>query len=85
MVGYLNATLDGLSTIRAYETEEILRDQFDRHTDLFSSSWYMIQCTQRAFSFAIDIICTGFMAIVIVGFFFNNGKTSIDQMGCRLS
>lgn len=77
MIGYMNATLEGLTTARAYEKQTLLIDEFDRHQDLCTSSYYMVQCTTRAFALAIDIICNMFIAAVVTKFvLFDHGKTA---------
>ncbi|XP_055317503.1 probable multidrug resistance-associated protein lethal(2)03659 isoform X2 [Sitodiplosis mosellana] len=38
---HISATLSGLPTIRANQAERALRDEFDRHQDLNTGTWYM--------------------------------------------
>lgn len=38
---HISASLTGLSTIRAFQAENILRDEFEGHQDLNSGTWYM--------------------------------------------
>ncbi|XP_044266441.1 ATP-binding cassette subfamily C member 4-like [Tribolium madens] len=64
-IGHLNASLEGLTIIRAYRTEEILREEFDKHQDLYTSTFYMMQCASRAFAYFADLVCSLFMAIII--------------------
>ncbi|XP_018565538.1 probable multidrug resistance-associated protein lethal(2)03659 [Anoplophora glabripennis] len=79
MIGYLNATMEGLTTARAYEKQTLLIDEFDMHQDLYTSSYYMMQCTNRAFGFVVDIICSTFIAGVVLKFVvFDNGANAGD-------
>lgn len=61
---HLNATIDGLPTIRCNEAEEILVKEFDNLQDVHSSSWFMFLYTSRAFGMCIDFICAIFIGLV---------------------
>lgn len=70
MIGHLNATLEGLTTIRACKVEQVLIYEFDKHQDLFTSAHYISLATTRAFSFTMDFLCTLFIISVIARFTF---------------
>lgn len=38
---HISATMSGLSTIRAFQAENLLRAEFDYHQDLNSGTWFM--------------------------------------------
>ncbi|KAK2579439.1 hypothetical protein KPH14_002650 [Odynerus spinipes] len=68
--GHLNATLQGLPTIRAFEAGEILIKEFDNHQDLHSSAWFIFIASSRAFGFWLDIFCLIYIALVTLSFLF---------------
>ena len=79
MVGHLNATLEGLSTIRASGTESILKKEFDRHQDLHTSTIYMEQSASRFFAYALDLLCNFFIAVIIIRFLvYDKGKHCLE-------
>ncbi|CAG9854241.1 unnamed protein product [Phyllotreta striolata] len=70
MIGYLNAALEGLPVVRAYEKQSLLITEFDKHQDHFTSASYMVTCTGRFFSFNLDMVSTVFSAAVVIKFLF---------------
>lgn len=68
MFAHLNATLQGLTTIRAFDAGEILTKEFDHHQDLHSSAWFMFIASSRAFGFWLDVVCVLYIALVAFSF-----------------
>uniref|UniRef100_A0A336LKT5 Oxysterol-binding protein n=1 Tax=Culicoides sonorensis TaxID=179676 RepID=A0A336LKT5_CULSO len=66
---HLAASLNGLSTIRAFKAEQILIHEFDSHQDLHSSAFYLFMSASRAFGFWLDMFCVLYVAIVTLSFF----------------
>lgn len=66
---HLSASLNGLSTIRAFQAETTLIAEFDAHQDMHSSAFYIFMATNRAFGFFLDFICTFYIAAVTFSFF----------------
>ncbi|KAF2886638.1 hypothetical protein ILUMI_19535, partial [Ignelater luminosus] len=67
---HLNASLQGLTTIRAFGAQKILKKEFDDHQDFHSSVWYLFLSCSRAFGFWLDFICVIYIGIVTFSFFF---------------
>ncbi|XP_018561045.1 multidrug resistance-associated protein 4 [Anoplophora glabripennis] len=65
---HLNATLQGLTTIRAFGAQAILKDEFDKHQDCHTSAWFMFIAASSAFGFWLDILCFIFVGIVTFSF-----------------
>ncbi|KAJ8979911.1 hypothetical protein NQ317_005347 [Molorchus minor] len=65
---HLNATLQGLTTIRAFGAQDSLRDEFDKHQDCHTSAWFMYIAASSAFGFWLDVLCFIFVAIITFSF-----------------
>ncbi|XP_050579550.1 probable multidrug resistance-associated protein lethal(2)03659 isoform X2 [Bombus affinis] len=73
--GHLSATLQGLSTVRAFGAEEILTKEFDQHQDLHSSAWYIFISSSRAFGFWLDFFCVIYIMLVTLSFLVQDDGT----------
>ncbi|XP_050059327.1 ATP-binding cassette sub-family C member 4-like isoform X1 [Aphis gossypii] len=65
---HLNASFQGLTTIRAFRAENILSNEFDVHQDLHSSAWYLFLTTSRSFGLWLDFTCFIYTSIVALSF-----------------
>jgi hypothetical protein len=72
LLGHVNATAEGLPTIRSANAEQILIDEFDRHNDLYTSASYLYNCWYRALIFLFDIYFSLFTISIILLFLINS-------------
>ncbi|XP_058839979.1 ATP-binding cassette sub-family C member 4-like [Topomyia yanbarensis] len=63
-----NATLQGLSTIRAFQAQDTLIHEFNEQMDVNTSAWYIFITTTRAFAFWLDFLCVMYIAVVTLTF-----------------
>lgn len=82
---HLAATLNGLSTIRAYNAEKILMDEFDGHQDMHTSCWYMFITATSAFGLSLDILIFLFMVSVIYFFLVLDNNASGHKIGLAIT
>ncbi|CAH1104965.1 unnamed protein product [Psylliodes chrysocephalus] len=75
---HLNATLQGLTTIRSFGAEHILMREFDKHQDSHTSAWFMYISASSAFGFYLDIFCFIFVGVITFSFL-----TFGENMGMR--
>ncbi|XP_025405942.1 probable multidrug resistance-associated protein lethal(2)03659 isoform X3 [Sipha flava] len=82
---HLNASLQGLTTIRAFEAEQILSKEFDNHQDLHSSAWYLFIASSRAFGFWLDVVCLIYISIVTFSFLIIGNNTYGGNVGLAIT
>lgn len=82
---HLNATLNGLSTIRAYCAQDILRKEFDKLQDVHTSTVYMYIVASTAFGFSLDVFCFVFTSLVIFSFLLLQQSFSGGEVGLAIT
>lgn len=82
---HLNATLTGLSTVRAYNAEKILQTEFDLHQDTHSACWYMFIATSSAFGLSLDIMCFVFISFIMVYFMLIDPNQTGEKVGLAIT
>lgn len=82
---HLSVSLDGLSTIRAFRAEEILKREFDTQQDTHTACWYMFIATSSAFGFSLDILCFIFVFVVTFSFLLLESDVSGDRVGLAIT
>ncbi|XP_012169298.1 ATP-binding cassette sub-family C member 4 isoform X1 [Bombus terrestris] len=82
---HLNATLNGLSTIRAYCAQDILRKEFDKLQDVHTSTVYMYIVASTSFGFSLDVFCFVFTSLVIFSFLLLQQSFSGGEVGLAIT
>lgn len=83
---HLSASLNGLTTIRAFQAEASFRRQFDQHQDRHSSAWFAFMCTTRWLGQAMDWASVTFVSIVLIGVIvFQLDSTPASLIGLLIS
>ncbi|XP_018322247.1 multidrug resistance-associated protein 4-like [Agrilus planipennis] len=65
---HLNATFNGLTTIRASKSESILAKEFDYHQDTHTSAWYITIACFSAYGLWVDLLSVIFITCVTYSF-----------------
>ncbi|CAH1738394.1 unnamed protein product, partial [Aphis gossypii] len=78
---HVNSSLQGLATIRAFNVEEILIQEFTIHQDLHSSAWYLFMALNRAFGFWLNIGCLIYTIVVIISLMLISDATNGRYVG----
>jgi ATP-binding cassette subfamily C (CFTR/MRP) protein 4 len=76
-VGHVNATTEGLPTIRCAKVENILIDEFDSHQNLYTSASYLYLCWFRALAFIEHIYFIFFTSAILLQFLIFDTGTKI--------
>ncbi|XP_021928195.1 LOW QUALITY PROTEIN: probable multidrug resistance-associated protein lethal(2)03659 [Zootermopsis nevadensis] len=82
---HLNASLQGLTTIRAFSAEALLEKEFDTHQDLHSTSHYLFIAANRAFGLWLDGLCVIYIGLVTFSFLMLNGVQYGGDVGLAIT
>lgn len=82
---HLAATLNGLSTIRAYNAETILKEEFDYHQDTHTSCWFLFISAGSALGLALDAMCLVFVACVVYFYMIFGNDVPGDRIGLAVT
>lgn len=71
----MNATISGLSTIRAHKSDRVVSAEFDALQNDNTSAYFLFTAASRALALWLEIICVLYMMSVIAIFLiFDKGK-----------
>ncbi|CAH1108768.1 unnamed protein product [Psylliodes chrysocephalus] len=85
MIGHLNATLEGLTTIRSCNVEHLLIQEFDKHQDLYSSAYLMSLSTMRGIGFFMSLISSSFLVVVLAKFMLFDSDITAGEVALALT
>merc|ERR1719347_2552562 len=81
----LSTSLQGLTTIRAFSAEPLLRAEFDSHQDLHSSAWFAFISATRWFGVWLDWIVVVYLGLVVYSFLVLGGDLFGGEVGLAIS
>ncbi|XP_060535204.1 probable multidrug resistance-associated protein lethal(2)03659 isoform X2 [Cylas formicarius] len=61
--GHMAASVQGLSTIRAFGAQELLIKEFDELQNRHNAAWFLFIASSRCFAFWLDLFCILFIAV----------------------
>ncbi|KAH1001745.1 hypothetical protein HUJ04_005722 [Dendroctonus ponderosae] len=65
---HLTASLQGLTTIRAFGAQNMVKQEFDNYQDAYSSSYFMFLAANRSFGYWLDLHTSIFVTLVTFSF-----------------
>lgn len=68
MYSHLTASLQGLTTIRAFGAQELVTKEFDNYLNSYNSAFFMFLAANRAFGYWLDFHSSIFVTIVTFSF-----------------
>lgn len=78
---HLITSLNGLSTIRAYQVEKTLKQEFDDQQNRHNSAYYNFLACNATFGFWLDMLSVGYVAVVTFSFLlFEQGNSRFDVL-----
>ncbi|XP_028248988.1 multidrug resistance-associated protein 4-like [Parambassis ranga] len=82
---HLSSSLQGLSTIRAFRSQQRFQQMFDEYQDLHSEAWFLFLTTSRWFAVRLDGICSVFVTITAFGCLYFRDGMEPGAVGLALS
>lgn len=78
MFSHTTTSIEGLTTIRAFQAQPQLICEFDYHQDKNTSASFLFLATTRGFAFWLDLICFLYITSVVYSFLLlGKGKNGI--------
>ena len=81
----LSTSLQGLTTIRAFKAEPLLRSEFDYQQDLHTSTWFAFLSATRWFGVWLDWVVAVYIGVVVFSFLLLGGDIVGGDVGLAIS
>lgn len=78
ILSHVNATIQGLSTVRACNASDILQKEFHEFQDHNTSCDFLFNCASTWFAVSLDIVCLLFIATVTYSFLLLEDSKLVD-------
>ncbi|KAK9888735.1 hypothetical protein WA026_000961 [Henosepilachna vigintioctopunctata] len=75
---HVAASLDGLSTIRSANAQEMVRNEFDIIQDQHTASWFLYTVSYEAFGFYMELVSVVYLLMAVILFLLNEHKFGGD-------
>ncbi|GJQ74461.1 hypothetical protein Trydic_g21331 [Trypoxylus dichotomus] len=85
VLSHLGATLNGIATVRATRSEEILKNDFDNHQNVHTSAWYLTISCMAGVGLWLDILCVLFLFCIIIGFIIMGEYSEVNDSNVGLA
>ncbi|KAJ8929217.1 hypothetical protein NQ314_018096 [Rhamnusium bicolor] len=82
---HLTASLQGLTTIRAFGAQEILKQEFDNYQNKYTAAYFMFLGANRTFGFWLDFHCIIYIALVTVSILFVESEIFGGNVGLAIT
>ncbi|RZB39259.1 ABC tran domain containing protein, partial [Asbolus verrucosus] len=81
---HLAASIQGLATVRAFNAQKILEQEFDNLQDLHTSAFYLLLSLQATLGYWVDITCIIYTGLVIFSFFLLENQIYVGDIGLAI-
>ncbi|CAG9854730.1 unnamed protein product [Phyllotreta striolata] len=82
---HIAASLQGLTTIRAFKAQEIVKKEFDNYQNINSAAFFLYVAANRTFGFWLDFVCIIYIALVFITLIFIKSETFGGNIGLALT
>ncbi|CAG9768551.1 unnamed protein product [Ceutorhynchus assimilis] len=82
---HLTATLQGLTTIRAFGAQHLVRKEFDNYHDAYNSAYFMFLAANRTFGYWLDLFTSLFVSMVTFSFLLFKNDSFGGSVGLAIS